>query len=683
MKELDKMADVSERLYFRKSSVLNVTPHHQSQLNTTPSTPTVEELYQKSEDIYATIFPSKQPRTSLSLAPSLSTKRKKKRARPLSELVDTEDKYVENLIMVRDKFRDQLFPNFLSQDRSGQIFYKLDELIDLHTDIAMEIKPKRADIGHVFSKHIQRITDLYSGYCINLPHAVTLIEEMCGADPQLRERLQACQATATPPTFPLSSHLVIPFQRFLKYHLLLKEILKYTDEDLYGGGLFFNLNKAVEDMMRAGEAVNELKREAEELDRANERDDAEMEFTRKIESSIKNMRLDGKLTDFGRLRKVGGDIEVYRGGSANSGSAALLADYAFLFDKVIILCFRPKWLQHRYRFREAIKTKDIFLEAPRFRAPDHNSNSFNSNLTTIRCFSKVNPNRILFSLVAKSQGDTEAWFASLVTALDAINPQENQAQGHVIELSTFPERTECSHCGKVLAGHFFQGYRCLRCQAVLHKSCLDAFNCLEVGTQLSSCTLQRQTVGRTDSGLVLPVIETSDGASSAGDRGSTLSLAGSDFGANNKDGGGGDRRSAVINDYDTSLRKELTELPLQRQSWFAGDLPTKVGQSRLEGLPLGTFLVRQRANNSLALMVKTADGVKQMKIEEAREITGHKSKVSGGREDQQSPIYYLSEARNFHSVQELVVYYRSHDLTENFNYDFLKGLKLRTPFKDV
>ena len=83
------------------------------------------------------------------------------RSRPLSELVDTEDKYVENLIMVRDKFRDQLFPNFLSQDRSGQIFYKLDELIDLHTDIAMEIKPKRADIGHVFSKHIQRITDLY------------------------------------------------------------------------------------------------------------------------------------------------------------------------------------------------------------------------------------------------------------------------------------------------------------------------------------------------------------------------------------------------------------------------------------------------------------------------------------------------------------------------------------------
>ena len=89
----------------------------------------------------------------------------------------------------------------------------------------------------------QKTLAFHSGYCINLPHAVTLIEEMCGADPQLRERLQACQATATPPTFPLSSHLVIPFQRFLKYHLLLKEILKYTDEDLYGGGLFFNLNK--------------------------------------------------------------------------------------------------------------------------------------------------------------------------------------------------------------------------------------------------------------------------------------------------------------------------------------------------------------------------------------------------------------------------------------------------------
>ena len=90
-----------------------------------------------------------------------------------------------------------------------------------------------------------RITSLYAGYCLNLPHAVTLVEEMCLADPGLQDQLNACQATATPATFPLSSHLVIPFQRFLKYHLILKEILKYTDEDLYGGTQFVNLNKVL------------------------------------------------------------------------------------------------------------------------------------------------------------------------------------------------------------------------------------------------------------------------------------------------------------------------------------------------------------------------------------------------------------------------------------------------------
>ena len=68
---------------------------------------------------------------------------------------------------------------------------------------------------------------------------------MCLADPGLQDQLNACQATATPATFPLSSHLVIPFQRFLKYHLILKEILKYTDEDLYGGTQFVNLNKVL------------------------------------------------------------------------------------------------------------------------------------------------------------------------------------------------------------------------------------------------------------------------------------------------------------------------------------------------------------------------------------------------------------------------------------------------------
>ncbi len=59
------------------------------------------------EDIYQTIFPPKAPRLSLSDI-SFGSVKKNKRAAPIHELLTTEDKYLENLIMVRDVFRERL-----------------------------------------------------------------------------------------------------------------------------------------------------------------------------------------------------------------------------------------------------------------------------------------------------------------------------------------------------------------------------------------------------------------------------------------------------------------------------------------------------------------------------------------------------------------------------------------------
>lgn len=95
---------------------------------------------------------------------------------------------------------------------------------------------------------------------------------------------------------------------------------------------------------------------------------------------------------------------------------------------------------------------------------------------------------------------------------------------------------------------------------------------------------------------------------------------------------------------------------------------------RLETLPIGTYLVRQRANGQFALMLKCPEkpkGVKSMKIEEDRHDE------SGER------FYYLSQARKFTSLAKMVSYYRHKDLTENFNYEALRGITLRTPYKDI
>ncbi len=190
------------------------------------------------EDIYQTIFPPKQSRLPL----DISFGRKSKRAAPMQELLETEDKYLENLIMVRDVFRESLFASgAMTPSQSAVIFFRLDELVSLHSDVLFGLKQKRADVGAVFLAHMDRMAELYGAYCVNLPVAMDVLERAQAANAQLRKQVFECQTRAKPSTFPLSSHLVIPFQRFLKYHLLLKEILKHTPSD-YSDHL--NISKA-------------------------------------------------------------------------------------------------------------------------------------------------------------------------------------------------------------------------------------------------------------------------------------------------------------------------------------------------------------------------------------------------------------------------------------------------------
>ena len=118
------------------------------------------------------------------------------------------------------------------------------------------------------------------------------------------------------------------------------------------------------------------------------------------------------------------------------------------------------------------------------------------------------------------------------------------------------------------------------------------------------------------------------------------------------------------------LQMEMENAPVEQQPWYAGPLSGKVATDRLENLPIGTFLVRQRANGLYALMLKTPEvpkGVKAMAI----------------YRDEGSGEYFFSGARRFDTLQRLVAYYRTRDLTENFDYAALRGISLKTPFKSI
>ncbi len=260
--------------------------------------------------------------------------------------------------------------------------------------------------------------------------------------------------------------------------------------------------------------------------------------------------------------------------------------------------------------------------------------------------------------------------------MDTVSPSENSTQGHVIQLTTFADPTDCFQCGKRLQGRFFQGYRCLRCQASLHKVCLADCACLEVGAPLKKSNSLMLPTALPDSGL-----ERSN---------SSLSLAHSLTSGDNGNGNGAStlgtgnpradrerRRSQireVVLEAQSNAMREEENTPLERQPWFAGDLPVKTANERLELLPTGTFLIRRRNNGQYALMLKCPEkpkGVKSMKIEEEVNPT------TGVRE------YFLSQARKFPSLTRMIAHYRTRDLTENFNYEALQGVCLKKPFKDI
>ena len=52
------------------------------------------------------------------------------------------------------------------------------------------------------------------------------------------------------------------------------------------------------------------------------------------------------------------------------------------------------------------------------------------------------------------QAERDSWFNALFLAMDTVNPGENAEQGHVIQMLTFAESTDCFHCGKLLQVYY-------------------------------------------------------------------------------------------------------------------------------------------------------------------------------------------------------------------------------------
>ncbi|XP_043285337.1 guanine nucleotide exchange factor DBS-like isoform X3 [Venturia canescens] len=159
-----------------------------------------------------------------------------KRGHVLAELVETERVYVAELGSIIKGYKMEMSNDSLSHllpaalvGKSEVLFGNLDEIYLFHGETFLrDLENCISNTELVALCFVQRrevFFRLYSYYCQNIPRSERLREQI-QSEPQF---LAACQQKLGH-KLPLAAYLLKPVQRITKYQLLLKDLLKYSDE---------------------------------------------------------------------------------------------------------------------------------------------------------------------------------------------------------------------------------------------------------------------------------------------------------------------------------------------------------------------------------------------------------------------------------------------------------------------
>lgn len=313
----------------------------------------------------------------------------------------------------------------------------------------------------------------YGEYCATLSKAQALLDELTSRNEAIAAQLDRCQQDANEGKFKLRDLLSLPMQRILKYHLLLAQLIKNSSSanDDYQG-----LKRAHEAMVDLGQYINEVKRDTEATQIMNE-----------IEQSIVglNMPPNTRLIDYGRL-VTDGFIRIKAPQESKAKSTHELTKiklphdtkvkqkrYVFVFDKVILMCKLNG--VRRYQYKEALVLSEYELET----TPATPSDTFGKHSIKDKWGYSFNLNRACdkttYSFYAKTIEMKNKWVSAIQRAMDNTRPgacRNNAAAGHEFLMHTFDKASSCDHCGKLLLGLYYQGYRCRICFTSVHKKCL-------------------------------------------------------------------------------------------------------------------------------------------------------------------------------------------------------------------
>ncbi|KAB0394053.1 hypothetical protein E2I00_001757, partial [Balaenoptera physalus] len=417
-------------------------------------------------------------------------------------------------------------------------------------------------------------------------------------------RAAECSLKVQGGKFKLQDLLVVPMQRVLKYHLLLKR----------GPANPLPASVVSQDLAMY---INEVKRDKETLKKISE-----------FQSSIENLQV--KLEEFGRP-KIDGELKV-----RSIVNHTKQDRYLFLFDKVVIVCKRRGY---SYELKEIIELLFHKMTDDPMNNKDVKKWSYGFYLIHLQ-------GKQGFQFFCKTEDMKRKWMEQFEMAMSNIKPDKANANHHSFQMYTFDKTTNCKACRMFLRGTFYQGYLCTKCGVGAHKECLEV---------TPPCKISETPLERGQTGDVIELLR--GDPESQWWEGRLVQTRKSGYFPSSS------VKPCPVDGRPPISRPPSRDMDYAVYPWFAGNMERQQTDNLLKSHASGTYLIRERPAEAerFAISIKFNDEVKHIKVVE-KDSWVHITEAKKF----ESLLVCDPAAPAGPSPRELVEYYQCHSLKESF-----------------
>ncbi|KAJ2438915.1 Rho guanine nucleotide exchange factor 3, partial [Coemansia sp. RSA 2424] len=177
--------------------------------------------------------------TPLEMENSHMDEREVRRQEVIFELVHTEADYVKDLRIMVDVLQRPMHElRLASAEQIDLVFGNIGEILELHSEINTALMERQRmqypvvwDIADVLLPFVPRLR-IYARYICNQDNALRLVDELRQTSNNFDVFWKERQLRPECRKLPMEAFLVLPFQRLLKYPLLLRTLLASTAEHM-------------------------------------------------------------------------------------------------------------------------------------------------------------------------------------------------------------------------------------------------------------------------------------------------------------------------------------------------------------------------------------------------------------------------------------------------------------------